>query len=115
MRGQSSELHVIIRFFGDCSIDSCLKSGTVFSMYALQPLFPARHAVFGVEAVYAVPFLRYVERVPTRDLPRPTAYMSEPLRLRQVTLVAAQGFFGTPALRDIDHGADHLNKLSIAT
>ena len=41
--------------------------------------------------------------------------MSEPLRLRKVTLVAAQGFFGTPALRDIDHGADHLNKLSIAT
>jgi hypothetical protein len=39
--------------------------------------------------------------------------MSESLRLRKVTLATAQGFFGTPALRDIDHRANHLNKLSI--
>jgi hypothetical protein len=41
--------------------------------------------------------------------------LSESLRFRKVTLAAAQGFFGTLALRDIDHRADHLNKLSIGT
>src|ERR1700746_3916505 len=115
VRGQNSGLHVIIGFLGDCSIDGYLKSSAVFWMNALQPLFPARHALFWIEAVYATPLLRYMHRVPAGGVPRPTSDMSEPLRLRKVTLVAAQRLFRMPALRDIDHGADHLNKFSIAT
>ena len=41
--------------------------------------------------------------------------MSEPLRFCKVTLAATQGFFDAPALRDIDHRSNHLNKLSRGT
>src|SRR6267142_2104145 len=56
-RKNDSEFHFVIRLFTDCPIDCPLPSGTILRMNALEPLFPSRHAIFWIKAIYAIPLL----------------------------------------------------------
>src|SRR5207253_9902698 len=55
---KDSKLHLVIRFFTDCSIGCLLPLGSILRMNAGQPFFPSRQALFWIEAIYAIPFLR---------------------------------------------------------
>src|SRR4029077_4913515 len=108
-RWNDSKLHVIGQFLGYCPVDCSLPAGAILRMDTPQTLFPSGHAILGIESVYAIPFLRQIQRVPRRNVPCPTAHMSQSLRLGKVTLAAAQGFFSVFTLCNIDHRADHLD------
>src|SRR6266436_7152798 len=59
-RKKDSEFHFVVRLFSYCSIERPLPLGSILRMNALQPLFPTRHAIFWIEAIYAIPFLGQV-------------------------------------------------------
>src|SRR5216684_7148180 len=59
-RKKNSKFHFVIRLFRYCSIECPFPLGSILRMNALQPLFPSRHAIFWIEAVYAIPFLGQV-------------------------------------------------------
>src|SRR5712671_1861614 len=56
-RKKDSEFHFVIRLVRYCSIECPLPLGSILRMNALQPLFPSRHAIFWIEAIYAIPLL----------------------------------------------------------
>src|SRR5260370_30089575 len=83
VRKKDSEFHFVIRFFNDCSSDCPLPLVSIFRMNALYLSFPSRRAFFGVEAIYAKPFLGEMQGDSSCHSPDPTPRMREPLRLRQ--------------------------------
>src|SRR5882762_3090672 len=88
------EFHFVVRLFTDCSIDCrLLPLGSILRMNTPQTLFPSRHALFWIKAIYAVPFLGQMQRVSSRYLPGPTPRVREVLRFRQITLAPSQRFF----------------------
>src|SRR5258708_2795173 len=111
IRKNDSEFHFVIRLFTDCSIDCRLPLGSILRMSTLQPFFPSQHALFRIEAVYAIPFLGEMRGVSSRYPPGPTPRVREPLRFRQITLAPPQGFFRPIALGDVDHGTHELNEI----
>src|SRR6266566_5397595 len=80
---EDSDFHFVIRLFTYCSIDCPLPPGLILRMNALQPFFPSRHALFWIEAIYAIPFLGQMQGVSSRHPPGPTPGMREPLCFRQ--------------------------------
>src|SRR4029077_16178975 len=109
-RWNDSKLHVIGRFLGYRPFDCSLPAGAILRMDTLQTFFPSGTAILGIESAYAIPFLRQIQRVPRRNVPCPTAHMSQSLRLGEVTLAAAQGCFSVFTLCNIDHRTDHLDQ-----
>src|SRR5467141_498907 len=93
VRKKDSEFHLVTRLLTDCSIDCLLPLGSILRMNAPQPFFPTRHALFWIEAIYAVPFLGHMQDVSSRHPPGPTPRMREPLRFRQVRLASLQLLF----------------------
>src|SRR4029077_4273761 len=112
-RWNDSKLHVIGRFLGYRPFDCSLPAGAILRMDTLQTFFPSGTAILGVKSVYAIPFLRQIQRVPCGNVPCPTAHMSQSLRLGKVTLAAAQRFFSVPTLCNIDHRAAHFDQFAI--
>src|SRR5713226_6818320 len=92
-RKKDSEFHFVIRLFTDCSIDCRLPLGSILRMNPPQPFFPSRHALFWIEAIYAIPFLGQMQGVSSCYPPGPTPCVREPLRFRQVSLALLQLFF----------------------
>src|SRR6266576_3888848 len=93
LRKNDSKFHFVIRLFTDCSIDCPLPLVTILRMNALEPLFPRRHALFWIKAVYAIPLLGKMHGFSSRHLPNPAPRMREPLRFRQITLASPQRLF----------------------
>src|SRR5258708_3087051 len=100
-RKEDSEFSCVIGVFGDCLMDGPWQLASVRRRNGLEPFFPSRHALFWIEAIYAIPFLGQMHGVSSRSPPGPTPRMREPLCFRQVTLAAPQRFFSLFALRDI--------------
>src|ERR1700676_1127231 len=92
------EFHLVIRLFSDGSIDCPLPLNSILRMNAPQPFFPSRHALFWIEAIYAVPFLGQMQGLSSRYPPGPTPRVREALRFRQITLAPPQGFYRLIAL-----------------
>src|SRR5712664_2497812 len=92
-RKKDSEFQFVIRLFTYGSIDCPLPLGSILRMNALQPFFPSRYALFWIEAIYAIPFLGYMQSVSSRYPPSPTPCVREPLRFRQVRLASLQLLF----------------------
>src|SRR5260370_29172738 len=90
VRKKDADFNFIIRLFTDCSIGCLLPLGSILRMNALQPFFPSRQALFWIEAIYTIPFLREMQGVSSRQPPAPTSHMREPLRFRQITLASLQ-------------------------
>src|SRR5467141_4143568 len=102
---KDSEFHFIFRLFNYGSIDCPLPLGSILRMNALQPLLPARTALFRIEAIYAIPFLGEMQGFSSRYPPSPTPCVRESLRFRQITLALLQRFFRSLALGDIRNRA----------
>src|SRR5260370_30782912 len=107
-RKEDSKSHIVIRFFTDCLIDCPLPLASIRRMNALEPFFPSRHALFWIEAIYAIPFLGQMHGVSSRYPPGPTPRMREPLRFRQIALASPQCCFSLLALSDIRHRSHEL-------
>src|SRR6266403_5888958 len=90
VRKKDSEFHFVIRLFTDGSIDCPLPLSPILRMNAPQPFFPSWHALFWIEAIYAVPFLGHMQDFSSCYLPGPTPRMREPLRFRQITRAPPQ-------------------------
>src|SRR5712664_1427120 len=95
---KDSEFHFVIRLFSDCSTDCLLPLCSILGMNALQPFFPSRHALFWIEAIYAVPFFGQMQGISSRYPPGPTPRVREALRFRQISLAPPQGFYCLIAL-----------------
>src|SRR5713101_7607613 len=106
---KDSDFHFVIRLFSDCSIDCSFPFGSLLRMNAPQPLFPSRHALFWIEAIYAVPFLGQMQGVSSRYPPGPTPSVREPLRFRQITLAPSQRFFRLLSCGDVHHRSNKLD------
>src|SRR3989441_8898098 len=106
VRKKDSEFHFVIRLLTDCSIDCPLPLGSILRMNTPQPLFPSRHALFWIEAIYAIPFLGQMQGVSSRHPPGPTPRMREPLCFRQITLAPPQRFFRLLYSGDVHHRSD---------
>src|SRR5271166_447155 len=74
-------------------------------MNTLQERFISWRPNPGVETQHAVAFFREVLHFASLGIPRPTARVAEPLRLRQITLASSQGFFRLFKVMDIRIGA----------
>src|SRR5882762_9842752 len=107
-RKNDSEFHFVIRLFIDCSIDCPLPVGTILRMNALEPLFPSRHALFPIKAIYAIPLLGKMHGLSSRDLPNPAPRMREPLRFRQITFASPQRLFRLLVPGGVHHRSNKL-------
>src|SRR2546422_7407824 len=103
-----SEFHFVIRLFTDCSIDCPLPLGTILRMNALEALFPGRHALFWIKAIYAIPLLGKMHGFSSCHAPDPTPRVREPLRLLQVTIASPQRLFHPLALDGVHHRSNKL-------
>jgi hypothetical protein len=54
---KDSELHVVVGFFEDCSIDCLSPFEAILRVYSIQPFFPIRRPLGRIETVNAVPFV----------------------------------------------------------
>src|SRR3989442_8816161 len=77
-------------------------------MNPLEPLFPSRHALLWIKAIYVIPLLGKMHGFSSRHSPNPTPRMREPLRLRQVTLASPQRLFHPLALGGVHHRSNKL-------
>src|SRR5882762_1577345 len=109
VRKKDSEFHFVIGLFTDGSIDRPLPLGSILRMNAPQPFFPTRHALFWIEAIYAIPFLGEMQGVSSCYLPDPAPRMCEPLRFRKITLASPQRFFRTLTVADVHYGSGKLD------
>ena len=57
VREKDPKFCFVIRLFTDCLIDCPLPLGSVLRMDTLESFLPSRHALFWIEAIYAIPFL----------------------------------------------------------
>ncbi len=55
---KKSVFNFVIRLFAYCSLDCLSLSSSIIWMNTLLPFFPRKHALFRIEAVYAIPFFR---------------------------------------------------------
>src|SRR5712672_1590839 len=85
-RKKDAKLNFVFRLAGYCPFNRLFPLGSVLRINALQPFFPIRRSQFRLEAVYAVPFFREMQGLPSRYLPDPASRMSESLRFRQISL-----------------------------
>src|SRR6267142_5949653 len=108
VRKNDSEFHFVIRLFTDCSIDRPLPLGTILWINALEPLFPNRHSLFRIKAIYAIPLLGKMHGFSSRHSPNPTPRMREPLRFRQITLASPQRLFCLLDLGGVHHRSNEL-------
>src|SRR3981081_4927181 len=109
VRKKDSKFHFIFRLFNYGSIYCPLPLGSILRMNALQPFFPARHALFRIEAIYAIPFLGEMRGFSSRYPPRPASCVRESLRFRQITLALLQRFFRSLTLGDVHHRPHELD------
>src|ERR1700692_1423961 len=93
VREKDCEFTFVIRLSSDCSVDCRLPLGSILRMSALQKLFKSRRAIFWIEAINSVPFLRQMQGVSFRYTPGPTPCMREPLCLPQVRFASLQLLF----------------------
>src|SRR6202035_4537821 len=84
--------------------------GAVIGMDAPLEFFKSRRPPCGIETVNAERFLGPVGMSAGRRDTCPTARVTEPLRLRQISLAPPQDFFGMLALGDIRDRPDKLHR-----
>src|SRR6266581_4228512 len=101
VRKKDSEFQLVVGLFTDCSFDCLQPPGTILRMNTLEPLFPRRHPLFWIKAIYAIPLLGKMHSFSSRHPPNPTPRMREPLRFRQIAFALPQLRFCVFASRDI--------------
>src|SRR6266536_2519924 len=76
----------------------------IVGMNSLDEFFHSRQTIPWIKTQNAVAFFRPIPDVGF-GTPGPTARLTEPLRLRQISLALAQRFFSLPLVRDVSHRA----------
>src|ERR1700758_4565695 len=90
VRKKNTELYFIVRPLTNCSLYCPLPCISIVRMYSLQPLLPLWPPLFRIKSVYAIPFIRQMERVSSCHLPNPVTRVRYPLSFREIGLAPSE-------------------------
>src|ERR1700688_3762699 len=90
-RKKDSEFHIVFRLIANGFLDDASPPLAIFRMCAVEPFFPAGHALLRIEAIDAIPFVGKVHGLSSREPPSPTRGVREPLGLFEICLAILQG------------------------
>src|SRR5260370_33089157 len=89
-RQDNAEIHVVISFIQDCSLDCFFPLNAILGVDAFEPSFPRRGPLSRIKSVNPIPLLGKVCCAATYYIPDPATRESQPLRLGQIRLLTLQ-------------------------